>query len=1366
MVVSFNISRLQKYLIVLAIIIIGVCKSAKGQTTDLLISEYGEGSSGNSKYVELYNGTGASINLANYRIRTGVNGAALTAVINLSGTLADGSTYVIANNTTDVPGANLTSANASWNGDDAIALEKNTGSWVLLDVIGTIGSDPGTGWAVAGTANATVDRRLTRKATVCSPNTNWTTSAGTNTTDSEWTVSGAYTTGAANAGHTSSCGSTPTLTTSVASLTGFTYVVGSGPSASQSYNLSGTNLTGAPGNITVSGSTNYEVSNDNSTWGTSTTIAYSSATLAATPVYVRLKAGLAVGTYNTENVVNAGGGAATSPTVTCSGTVTGSAASDIITANGESATISSIINTTGPLTSAQGTQVWQFTIRDGGGSSDADNLATIVNQIIFSQAAGDAVGDWSTAIQAINLFDGSTNVGSGTVTSNQVTFSGLNINVPDNTNKTISVRLTLKCGLGSGNNDGDDFGFQISNGNVTFSSSGSGKSAFAAISTTNGQNAISIIATQLIFTQQPSTTSINSAMSPAVTVAATDICGNVDLGYTGTISLASSGTMTGAPLSTGATAGVATFSSIVHTVVGTGLQLTATASGLATATSSNFDINTITTLSPGDVAILAFNVNCDASGTDEISFVTFVDFTPGTTLDMTDNAYEKCGTTDGWGVAEGWVKLQRTTSTLPAGKVITLRVTNGVGTVVSPNDGNWTITQPQPAGQGQFNLNAVGEQIFFLQGGVVGGPGNSTATSDAGTYTPLNILFGFNTKGNIWTPICGNAAAGGTQNSAKPRGRDCFLVWPTAQADYNKYKGPITTTSVRLWIERINDPNNWVGYADDAAFDANTGGGYDYVNYNGANLGMDLPISSGGFSAGQWVGTTNTDWFECSNWQNLRVPDSTVSVNIDNVTNDPVVGAPTVTYPNGAFANNLTISNTSGAGVLTLNTATSLLTIKGNVTNNGIITGSNGHFSYRGTTTQTHSGSGTTSLYNMWLENSNGLTISQDITVTNQLKFNYGVLSTGSNKLVITNTTVPTITGYSTSKFINGNLRHSIASNTSTYILPLGYGTSSADYHPANFVNGNITGVTYLDTYVNSITESGNNIDSRVNTSQQGEAIIDVVNTAEWNITPNAAASGGTYGVDLYVTNISGLIDNQFVVVKRPNASTDYADWNTFETTTFIPTAGSNGRITSSGAGYATRNNYSSFSKFAIGKIANIVLPADLLNFSGKRSANKILLSWESATEINLNQYEVEKSADALNYTSLGKVTASYNRGGTYHLYDETPVEGLNYYKLFTIDNDGKRTFQKTISVNYMAGQVNDFTISYSDDKVCIILNDVTLQTEVKMYNLTGQLVKIFTNEELMSGNLIINNSDYAKGMYILRVGQKFSSTSDKIIIR
>ncbi len=118
---------------------------------------------------------------------------------------------------------------------------------------------------------------------------------------------------------TTTAGATPSLT--AGTLADFGNITVGTNSTSQSFNLSGANLTGAPGTITVTApSTDFQVSNDNSTWGASTTIAYTTATLTATPVYVRFtpqSAGAKSG-----NVTISGGGA--TATVAVSGTgVTG-----------------------------------------------------------------------------------------------------------------------------------------------------------------------------------------------------------------------------------------------------------------------------------------------------------------------------------------------------------------------------------------------------------------------------------------------------------------------------------------------------------------------------------------------------------------------------------------------------------------------------------------------------------------------------------------------------------------------------------------------------------------------------------------------------------------------------------------------------------------------------------------------------------------------------------------------------------------------------------------------------------------------------------------------------------------------------------
>ena len=117
---------------------------------------------------------------------------------------------------------------------------------------------------------------------------------------------------------------TPVITVNPATLTGFTYIVGNGPSTPpQSYNLSGQYLTPAAGNLTVTATgTAYEVSLSSASGYSATTLAvpYTGSTLAVTPIFVRLKAGQAVASYNGQTITNSGGGAS-AQNVTVSGSV-------------------------------------------------------------------------------------------------------------------------------------------------------------------------------------------------------------------------------------------------------------------------------------------------------------------------------------------------------------------------------------------------------------------------------------------------------------------------------------------------------------------------------------------------------------------------------------------------------------------------------------------------------------------------------------------------------------------------------------------------------------------------------------------------------------------------------------------------------------------------------------------------------------------------------------------------------------------------------------------------------------------------------------------------------------------------------------
>lgn len=136
------------------------------QNSDLIISEYVEGT-GYEKYIELYNGTGSSINLSDYQLRLYSNGNASPNITNtLSGTLAVGETIVYKNSqATGFTGVATSLSSMIFNGDDAIELF-NTASSSSADIFGVIGCDPGASWSSA--SNSTSDQTLRRSTAVTS----------------------------------------------------------------------------------------------------------------------------------------------------------------------------------------------------------------------------------------------------------------------------------------------------------------------------------------------------------------------------------------------------------------------------------------------------------------------------------------------------------------------------------------------------------------------------------------------------------------------------------------------------------------------------------------------------------------------------------------------------------------------------------------------------------------------------------------------------------------------------------------------------------------------------------------------------------------------------------------------------------------------------------------------------------------------------------------------------------------------------------------------------------------------------------------------------------------------------------------------
>ena len=176
-----------------------------GGECGLFISEYAEGSS-NNKYLELYNPTSSPIFLDEYTFGNCSNGCdALGSAPTITGNVdfwtfnfpagsqvAPGGTFIVAHPTADpiiLAVADMTYTYLS-NGDDTYVLANIAGGdTTVVDIIGDLGADPGSGFTVAGVLNATQNATLVRKPDVSTGNGgDWASSAGTNEFDTEWII--------------------------------------------------------------------------------------------------------------------------------------------------------------------------------------------------------------------------------------------------------------------------------------------------------------------------------------------------------------------------------------------------------------------------------------------------------------------------------------------------------------------------------------------------------------------------------------------------------------------------------------------------------------------------------------------------------------------------------------------------------------------------------------------------------------------------------------------------------------------------------------------------------------------------------------------------------------------------------------------------------------------------------------------------------------------------------------------------------------------------------------------------------------------------------------------------------------------------
>ncbi len=180
-------------------------------------------------------------------------------------------------------------------------------------------------------------------------------------------------------------------------------------------------------------------------------------------------------------------------------------------------------------------------------------------------------------------------------------------------------------------------------------------------------------------------------------------------------------------------------------------------------------------------------------------------------------------------------------------------------------------------------------------------------------------------------------------------------------------------------------------------------------------------------------------------------------------------------------------------------------------------------YTYNGLSAQNTGNGLPATISNLTLNNSNGLTISSTIAVSNILTLTSGKIITGSNELQITNLVASPIAGYSSSNYIIGNLRLTV-NGSGTYTYPVG---SISNYELLTVKLISTTGFTSL---LGSFTNSNpiNPSFPLSGVSVGGSSIDSMLNSGYWTLIPNSAITSGTYEVNASETGYTNTIAGKY----------------------------------------------------------------------------------------------------------------------------------------------------------------------------------------------------------------------------------------------
>ena len=173
-----------------------------------------------------------------------------------------------------------------------------------------------------------------------------------------------------------------------------------------------------------------------------------------------------------------------------------------------------------------------------------------------------------------------------------------------------------------------------------------------------------------------------------------------------------------------------------------------------------------------------------------------------------------------------------------------------------------------------------------------------------------------------------------------------------------------------------------------------------------------------------------------------------------------------------------------------------------------------------------------------------------------------------------------------------------------------------------------------------------------------------------------------------------------------------------------------------------------------------------------KLGTNKVKVNWEAQGETGVRAYTLEKSVDGVNYQAINTQVAKNNNSlSNYTFTDNNPVNGVNYYRVKTTQQNDVERYSSIVTINFKQQSSNPVTVypnPVRGNQIGLQLQDIQQgMYSIRIVSIEGK--EVYKQQlQVNSGSLnttISPSSKLASGTYTLQVVGKNNSYTQKLVI-